>query len=366
MIHESDFWPGHYRKPRTPKPTVDVKWPTRRTRPKSTPKMPRLTSKPRTERPTTKGTITKSTTTKSTTTTTEATTTDPSQSNEDNSDVERIDVDICPDDEDQETAIEVPDSCANVSNETISSSDYMKVDLHPDFIEDGSPVWMVYSGGQKITSKIRADAGLVVGCKAYAGLDFSGNVVVRNRHDDDFIGIVFGYRSNSQFYLVSWKAKSDKYWIGWPSVVKADAGLHIKLVNSSTGPGAYMRNALYSTESVKDQVKLLWQDPNKQGWKHLLIYSWQLIHRPRIGLIRIKVFRLGNLIVDSGNVFDKTIKGGRIGVYAFSQETIEWHKMKYQCNDKIPKNIMAELPPDLQKISVVDNFYTWNNVSGPK
>ncbi|XP_063366754.1 thrombospondin-3b-like [Cydia amplana] len=241
----------------------------------------------------------------------------------------------------------------------------MKVDLHPDLIEDGSPVWMVFNGGKKITSKIRADAGLVVGCDAYAGLDFSGSVVVRNKNDNDFIGLVFGYRSNSQFYLVSWKAKSDKYWVGWPSVVKADAGLHIKLVNSATGPGAYLRNALYSTESVKDQVKLLWQDPKKQGWKHLLIYSWQLIHRPHIGLIRIKVFRLGKLIVDSGNVFDKTIKGGRIGVYAFSQENIEWHKMKFECNDKIPKNLMSELPPDLQNISVVDNTYTWNNKSGP-
>ncbi|XP_061720798.1 uncharacterized protein LOC133527693 isoform X2 [Cydia pomonella] len=367
VLHESYFWPAPHPTLRTPKPTVHVTWPSRRTRTKSDTPL----SKPRTKRPTTpkRTTPTTSSTTSSTktTTTTQATstTTDSPQSNEDNDDVERIDVDICPNDEDQETAIIVPDVCTNTSNKPIFSSDYMKVDLHPDFIEDGSPVWMVFNGGTKITSKLRADAGIVVGCNAYAGLDFSGNVVARNKADNDFIGLVFGYRSNSQFYLVSWKAKSDKYWIGWPSIVKADAGIHIKLVNSTTGPGAYLRNALYSTESVKDQVKLLWQDPKKQGWKHLLIYSWELIHRPHIGLIRVKVFRGGKLIVDSGNVYDKTIKGGRIGVYAFSQENIEWHKMKFECNDKIPRNLMSELPPDLQKISVVDSDYTWNNKSWP-
>ncbi|XP_047997223.1 uncharacterized protein LOC125234849 [Leguminivora glycinivorella] len=376
VIHERDYWTRHHQTPRTPKPTVHVTWPSRRTKTKSTTTMPPSTSKPLTKESTTpsramakEASVTTSTQATSTTSKQATTsTTSPVKMKEDVDavdDVERIDVDICPNDEDQDTPVEVPDTCSKTSIKSPTSSDYMKVDLHPDIIEDGSPVWMVFNGGKKITSKIRADAGMVVGCDAYAGLDYYGNVVVRNKADNDFFGFVFGYRSNSQFYLVTWKAKSDKYWIGYPYVVTADAGLHIKVVNSSTGPGAFLRNALYSTESIKDQVTLLWQDPKKQGWKHLVLYSWQLLHRPHIGLIRVKVFRGGKLIVDSGNVYDKTIKGGRIGVYAFSQENIEWTKMKFVCNDKVPTNLMSELSPDLQKISVADSTYTWNNISWP-
>lgn len=49
------------------------------------------------------------------------------------------------------------------------------------------------------------------------------------------------------------------------------------------------------------------------------------------------------MVADSGNVYDSTLKGGRLGVYCYSQEMVIWSDLVYRCNGKI----------DLEQIFVV-------------
>lgn len=38
------------------------------------------------------------------------------------------------------------------------------------------------------------------------------------------------------------------------------------------------------------------------------------------------------MVADSGNIYDNTLKGGRLGVFCFSQEMIIWSDLVYRCN----------------------------------
>lgn len=165
------------------------------------------------------------------------------------------------------------------------------------------------------------------------GLDFEGTFFVKSGgSDDDFAGFVFGYVSNRKFYVASWKRVAQEYWEQKPFTARATAGVLLKVVNSQTGPGQWLRNSLWNDASVGNQTNLLWQDKAKKGWEFDTAYRWKLRHRPEIGLIRFRLYKGSHLEADSGNLFDFTIKGGRMGVYCFSQALITWSNLIYRCN----------------------------------
>ena len=53
-------------------------------------------------------------------------------------------------------------------------------------------------------------------------------------------------------------------------------------------------------------------------------------------------------MADSGNIFDNTLKGGRLGFFCFSQEQIIWSDMAYNCREKLPQEVYDELTPEKQ------------------
>lgn len=48
-------------------------------------------------------------------------------------------------------------------------------------------------------------------------------------------------------------------------------------------------------------------------------------------MIRLRIWEGPNMITDSENLFQSTLKGGRLGVYCFSQEKITWSNLHYRC-----------------------------------
>lgn len=70
----------------------------------------------------------------------------------------------------------------------------------------------------------------IAGDVMFNGVDFNGTIRVGTQHDDDFIGLVFSYQNNKQFYLVSWKQSDQVYWEMKPFRASAIRGIQMKVI----------------------------------------------------------------------------------------------------------------------------------------
>uniref|UniRef100_A0A8D3EF07 Thrombospondin 4b n=1 Tax=Scophthalmus maximus TaxID=52904 RepID=A0A8D3EF07_SCOMX len=233
--------------------------------------------------------------------------------------------DVCESDFDQDKVIDRIDNCPENAEVTLTDfRAYQTVVLDPEGDAQIDPNWVVLNQGMEIVQTMNSDPGLAVGYTAFSGVDFEGTFHVNT--------------DSSSFYVVMWKQTEQTYWQATPFRAVAEPGIQLKAVKSRSGPGEHLRNSLWHTGDTNDQVRLLWKDPRNVGWKDKVSYRWYLQHRPQVGYIRARFYEGTELVADSGVTIDTTMRGGRLGVFCFSQENIIWSNLKYRCNDTIPED----------------------------
>uniref|UniRef100_A0A673XQH6 Si:ch211-43f4.1 n=1 Tax=Salmo trutta TaxID=8032 RepID=A0A673XQH6_SALTR len=240
---------------------------------------------------------------------------------------------VCENDFDNDTIIDSIDVCPENAEVTLTDfRPYQTVVLDPEGDAQIDPNWVVLNQGREIVQTMNSDPGLAVGYTAFNGVDFEGTFHVNTVTDDDYAGFIFGYQDSSSFYVVMWKQVVQTYWQANPFRAVAEPGIQLKAVKSNTGPGENLRNSLWHTGDTSDQVKLLWKDVRNVGWKDKTSYRWFLQHRPQDGYIRVRFYEGPQIVADTGIIIDTTMRGGRLGVFCFSQENIIWANLRYRCN----------------------------------
>ncbi|KFO22607.1 Cartilage oligomeric matrix protein [Fukomys damarensis] len=251
--------------------------------------------------------------------------------------------DKCQGDFDADKVVDQIDVCPENAEVTLTDfRAFQTVVLDPEGDAQIDPNWVVLNQGMEIVQTMNSDPGLAVGYTAFNGVDFEGTFHVNTATDDDYAGFIFGYQDSSSFYVVMWKQMEQTYWQASPFRAVAEPGIQLKAVKSSTGPGEQLRNALWHTGDTASQVRLLWKDPRNVGWKDKTSYRWFLQHRPQVGYIRVRFYEGPELVADSNVVLDTTMRGGRLGVFCFSQENIIWANLRYRCNDTVPEDYEAQ------------------------
>ena len=143
-------------------------------------------------------------------------------------------------------------------------------------------------------------------------------------------------QDSSSFYLVM-SARDDDHNIQNCQGPCHQGNWQLKRVSSRTGPytGTVLSDAIRRPHSVEGETVLLWRADSRVagGWKEGHSYRFSLTHRPRLGLIKLRLWEGETLVADSGNVIDDgqhSLRGGRLGVYCDSQEQIIWSALSYR------------------------------------
>ena len=80
--------------------------------------------------------------------------------------------------------------------------------------------------GKEICQTATTDMpSMLIGYDAIGPMDFTGTLFVNGDTGDDYIGVVFGYQSNRNFYVVMWR-KANQNWNSYYAGIK---GIQIKV-----------------------------------------------------------------------------------------------------------------------------------------
>ncbi|KAJ8049747.1 Thrombospondin-4 [Holothuria leucospilota] len=268
--------------------------------------------------------------------------------------------DDCEDDYDGDGTVDTDDDCPKSSKyQSTDFSSYISVELDSSLAGAYSPEWLINDAGRDIRYINDTEMpSMLVGLNGYGPVDYSGTFFVNGDTGDNFMGFVFGYQSNRKFYLVMWKRMNSNN----PSYFPGIKGLLIKKVASSNGPGGTLADAIWYSQSTTGETEVLWHDPTMTGWEYRTAYRWYLSHRPSVGLIRLTVMEGANTLVDSGNIYDTSYAGGRLGIFVYDQPDVIWSQLKAKCMDRVNQALMFDgiddyvILPSLKNLSIESSF----------
>lgn len=185
--------------------------------------------------------------------------------------------------------------------------------------------WQLSGGGTSVAQTVDGGMTFFVSDNDFVGGRFSARIKVDGAAtDDDFVGVVFGLRTNpetqlpDQYYLLSWKRTSQ---------AGAEAGLKLAKI---TGTGQLgQRPDLWDLDDADPHISLLREGP-ETGWTAGVDYDVHIDYAPS-GAIRAQVVEAftGQVIWDATVQDASPLGAGKVGFYNFGQAATRYDSLSF-------------------------------------
>ena len=105
-----------------------------------------------------------------------------------------------------------------------------------------------------------------------------------------------------------------------------------KVVNTDVSDGALVTDALWSSES-RSGITTVLRSVSRYDyvWERGYRYRFTISHNPVSCTARVLIMDEYYIVADSGLIYDCTFRGGRVGVFSFNQDEVEWQDLEYHC-----------------------------------
>ena len=204
---------------------------------------------------------------------------------------------------------------------TTSFADIVPVDLSgwtaDSYLLGGQPAgnWVVAGDNKSVTQTVNADPSLFRNNLNQTSYSMDGSWK-SGGGDDDFIGFVFGYQNDHQYYVMDWKAGTQSYAGGTAyegfRILKIDAASRGDLALADFWGSGTGNSTILASSYGSDK-----------GWVANKSYDFHLDFFTTAGEIAIQV-KDGATTLWDVVINDSTFTSGQFGFYNFSQANVQY------------------------------------------
>ncbi len=198
------------------------------------------------------------------------------------------------------------------------------------YILGGQPAgnWNLSPDNQTVTQTVNADPSLYRNNLNQTSYSMDGSWK-SGGGDDDFIGFVFGYQNDHQFYVMDWKARTQSYR------GTANEGFRILKIDATSRDDLDLYD-FWGSNTVDSTVLASLYGSDK-GWSANTTYNFHLDFFTTSGEISIQVTD-GTTTLWDVTINDTTYTSGQFGFYIFSQANVEYSGFTQTGGVIIPPN----------------------------
>lgn len=198
---------------------------------------------------------------------------------------------------------------------------------NPDPSPEG--IWELSNNNQTVTQTVEPYTSYYLYGPDLTEYSVSGTFGVDGTHDDDMLGLIFGYQDTSHFYVFDWK---QGYQVSETGVV-AQEGFALRRIAAPAESDLTMDDFWASAGSQFMDV-LASNFGSGKGWADYAQYDFFLDFAP--GSFSVRVEDAGNALWDV-TVDDDTYTQGRFGLYNFSQDRCQYSNLEIDAANPVPE-----------------------------